>query len=163
MWCVRGDQIGQSSPEYGRGVIADDDREFARRVGGLEDPSTTEDTLDAGQGQPGALAQIYTERRQLISIADPMEDLVREMAAQPRQRGRDRRLGDAELLGRPGDALVLHDRVESDEKVQVQIRQCAQGWCVTRAATLPRRHRQTFTAELNINPVYTEHHHLRLP
>ena len=64
--------------------------------------------------------QLHRQRGQPVLVADPGEQLVAEVPAQPGQRRRQRRLAQPHLRGGPGDAALLQQGVERHQQVEVQ-------------------------------------------
>ena len=63
------------------------------------------------------------ERRQLVGVAGPDEEVVAEVAAQAGERGAGGGLAEADPVARAGDVALLEQGVEGDQEVEVEARQ----------------------------------------
>ena len=106
-------QVGrQRRAEDGHPVVAHHQRELPSEVRGVEVRFGGEDPLDAGHRGADPRAQLDRQRGEPVLVAEPGEQLVAEVAAQPGQLGRDRGLAEAELFGGPADAALLEQRIQ---------------------------------------------------
>ena len=97
-----GEPAGHERAQHGGGVVGGDDRELAVDRGRVElgvTSNTRRTPASAGRGERGELSG---ERGQLVAVADPVEQRVAEVPAQPGQGGADRGLADPELPRRCG-------------------------------------------------------------
>jgi hypothetical protein len=76
--------------------------------------------LDAGQRQPGEVAQLHGQRGEPVLVPDAGEQFVAEVPAEPPQGRRQRRLAQAHLARRARDAALLEEGVEGHQQVEVQ-------------------------------------------
>jgi hypothetical protein len=87
----------------------------------VEDRRGVEHPLHAGERDRGALAQLHRERRELIGVAHPGEQLVVEVASKPGQSGAQGRLTSSQSLRGTGHRTFLEQGVEGKQQVQIQI------------------------------------------
>ena len=112
--------VGDRVAEDGDAVVADQEGELAGRGRRVELRLGGEHPLDAGQRDPGSSLQLDRQRGEPVLVADPGEQFVAEVPAQPGQRGRQRRLAEAHLRRGPGDAALLQQGVQGHQQVEIQ-------------------------------------------
>jgi hypothetical protein len=71
-----------------------------------------EDPLHRLDGDPGALPELDGERRELVVVADALEQFVVEVPPEPGERRAEGRLAEPEPGGGTGDVGLLEEGLE---------------------------------------------------
>lgn len=123
--CIMVEQPRQRGAEASRRVVGHQQRELPPCGGRVERSARREEPLGGSAHSLDLPGQLRGERRQDVGAPDPDEQLVREMPAQPGQRGADGRLGDAEVPDGTGDVSLAQQCTERDRRLRSRLARCA--------------------------------------
>ena len=115
-----GQQPGDRVAQDGDDVVADQEGNSRVEDAGSKAGWASKTRSTPVSASRRELAQLDGQRRQPVLVADPGEQFVAEVPAQPRQRRRQRRLAEPHPRGGLRDAALLQQGVQRDQQVEVQ-------------------------------------------
>jgi len=110
----------EGGQQHSGNVVRSADPEAPLGRGGVEHRRCRYQLLDALQDIPQHRCETLRVGGRQHALAGRQEDVVVEVGPQAPERGARRRLGQIKPRGRPGNAPLGEERVQGDEKIQVE-------------------------------------------